>query len=582
MGGVLDCGDGSEPGAQHTPRAHIYWQAIAPIFASFQPSFVGPVAGESYANVLRDPAGRYGHDGRRHRRSQSTAARRDRRQRVRPPATPTFFFDLGVPVHVPGGRARRARLRQVVWTPASARRLRASAPADGDEPSGARAPRSARAAAAAPALLARALPAPRPRRDARRVATPPSAAAARAFVLAAVRARLLRRLRPRRPRDPRRGRRRGGHRPATSAARRRRRPPRRRRSSCRARAARRGRRPAAGAARRPAAVLGRGALGEAAAAARGAGRASAGRRRALRADEPGEDLLVERVARRLGARRPARAAGARSSAPASWRRRSSSAVGVKASGTSRRASMPATVPPAAAGARARRGRPPGRGVTRVRVGWTPWPGDRGTRAARRAADRAAAEGARRHEAVHALGRPPVLDLRRLPRGGHRHRRRPPRAVRGVRRRGLGEGHAQAGRRALTAGPGRDERDERARLRAAEPLADARARRPRAGDALGPGLAAGDRPRAVRAPADQARGDGRRRRRRSPALVDDALGARRCARTRGPAFLDFPLDHVFMEAEEPEPARRAPRRRRRPADGARSSARSRCCARPSGR
>ena len=52
--------------------------------------------------------------------------------------------------------------------------------------------------------------------------------------------------------------------------------------------------------------------------------------------------------------------------------------------------------------------------------------------------------------------------------------------------------------ALTAGPGRDERDERDRLRAAEQLADARARRPRAGDALGPGLAAGDRPRAVRA------------------------------------------------------------------------------------
>ena len=47
-------------------------------------------------------------------------------------------------------------------------------------------------------------------------------------------------------------------------------------------------------------------------------------------------------------------------------------------------------------------------------------------------------------------------------------------------------------------PGRDQRDERDRLGAAEPLADGRARRPRAGDALGPGLAAGDRPRAVRA------------------------------------------------------------------------------------
>ena len=60
--------------------------------------------------------------------------------------------------------------------------------------------------------------------------------------------------------------------------------------------------------------------------------------------------------------------------------------------------------------------------------------------------------------------------------------------------------------ALTAGPGRHQRDERDRLGAGEPLADGRARRARAGDALGSGLAAGDRPRAVRAPADQARRD----------------------------------------------------------------------------
>ena len=39
----------------------------------------------------------------------------------------------------------------------------------------------------------------------------------------------------------------------------------------------------------------------------------------------------------------------------------------------------------------------------------------------------------------------------------------------------------------------------------------RARRPRAGDALGDGLAAGDRPRAVRAAADEDGGDRRRRR-----------------------------------------------------------------------
>ena len=78
-------------------------------------------------------------------------------------------------------------------------------------------------------------------------------------------------------------------------------------------------------------------------------------------------------------------------------------------------------------------------------------------------------------------------------------------------------------------PGRDQRHERDRLGAAEPLADARARRPRAGDALGPGLAAGDRPRAVRAPAGQARRDRRRRRPRSP-----GWSTRRCDVARAPA------------------------------------------------
>ena len=56
--------------------------------------------------------------------------------------------------------------------------------------------------------------------------------------------------------------------------------------------------------------------------------------------------------------------------------------------------------------------------------------------------------------------------------------------------------------AVTAGPGRDQRDERAGVGPAEPDADGRARRPRAGAALGPGVAAGDRPRPVRAPADR--------------------------------------------------------------------------------
>ena len=70
----------------------------------------------------------------------------------------------------------------------------------------------------------------------------------------------------------------------------------------------------------------------------------------------------------------------------------------------------------------------------------------------------------------------------------------------------------------------------------------------------------------------------------PGLIDEAM-PRRCRRTSGPAFLDFPLDHVFME-------RRRPRRPAAAAAGAvagppaprraRSTARRRSCARPSGR
>ena len=42
----------------------------------------------------------------------------------------------------------------------------------------------------------------------------------------------------------------------------------------------------------------------------------------------------------------------------------------------------------------------------------------------------------------------------------------------------------------------------------------------------------------------------------PALIDDAW-AEALRPHSGPAFLDFPLDYVFMEAEEPEPAERLP-------------------------
>ena len=137
------------------------------------------------------------------------------------------------------------------------------------------------------------------------------------------------------------------------------------------------------------------------------------------------------------------------------------------------------------------------------------------------------------------------------------------------------GVARADRR-----PGRDQRDERDGLGAAEPLADARARRPRARVALGPGLAAGDRPRAVRAPAGQARRHGRDAPPRSRGW-STRRWSRRSRPHSGPTFVDFPLDHVFMEAEEPRVRRRAARalegrrgRRRRDRARRRAAARRR--------
>ena len=48
----------------------------------------------------------------------------------------------------------------------------------------------------------------------------------------------------------------------------------------------------------------------------------------------------------------------------------------------------------------------------------------------------------------------------------------------------------------------------------------------------------------------------------PGLIDDAW-AEAIRPHSGPTFLDFPLDHTFMEAEEPQPAERLRTRRRRP-------------------
>ena len=156
--------------------------------------------------------------------------------------------------------------------------------------------------------------------------------------------------------------------------------------------------------------------------------------------------------------------------------------------------------------------------------------------------------------VHPLRRPPVLDLRRLQGRGDRDRRHPPRAVGRLGGRGLREGDPRAGRRGADRRPRGDQRDERDRRRAAQPLAARRARRPGAGDALGLGLAPGDRPPAVRLAADQVGRDGQGDRRRSPALT--ARGDRRGARAsrRGPTFVDYPLDVVFTEAEAEVPSR----------------------------
>ena len=112
-----------------------------------------------------------------------------------------------------------------------------------------------------------------------------------------------------------------------------------------------------------------------------------------------------------------------------------------------------------------------------------------------------------------------------------------------------EGWAKATREpgvcALTAGPGvtNGMSAMARRRRTARRCWRSAGARPRC---AGAGLAAGDRPRAVRRAADEARAHGRLDRR-------DPRPGRRGARRRGappsgPAFIDFPLDHVFMEGD----------------------------------
>ena len=136
--------------------------------------------------------------------------------------------------------------------------------------------------------------------------------------------------------------------------------------------------------------------------------------------------------------------------------------------------------------------------------------------------------------------------------------------------------------ALTAGPGRHERDERDGVGAAEQLAARRARRPRAR------RCAGGRARCRRSTTSRSCGRSRSSRRPReatadiPGLITDALTTA-LAPHSGPTFLDFPLDVVFMEAEDEEPTTTIPSPADEPAATRRaSSARSRCCATPSAR
>ena len=206
-------------------------------------------------------------------------------------------------------------------------------------------------------------------------------------------------------------------------------------------------------------------------------------------------------------------------------------------------------------------------------------GDRPRRPARRAP---AARAGRRHR-LHALGRAPLLDLRRLPR---------PRASTLVDTRHeataafAAEGWAKvtraAGRGGVTAGPGRDERDERdgrRRCRATRRWSCSAAARPRCAGARGRSRRSTTcrscaRCREFAAHGGVARGDRRRSSTtRSPPPAPPG----------GPAFVDFPLDHVFSEGggrRQPAVAARAARAAASPTP-TRSARALRCCPRPSG-
>ena len=157
----------------------------------------------------------------------------------------------------------------------------------------------------------------------------------------------------------------------------------------------------------------------------------------------------------------------------------------------------------------------------------------------------------RRAPLHALRRPPVLDLRRLQRGGHRARRRPPRAVGGLRRRGLREGDPPgrgrgADRRAR--GDQRDQRDRRGRRRTARRSACSAAGRRRC---------AGARARCRRSTTCRfvsplvKSAETVKETARIAALTAAALDLALAAPS-GPTFVDYPLDVVFTRGRGRDP------------------------------
>ena len=155
--------------------------------------------------------------------------------------------------------------------------------------------------------------------------------------------------------------------------------------------------------------------------------------------------------------------------------------------------------------------------------------------------------------------------------GHRDRRRAPRAVGGIRRRGLCEGDAErsASRRSR---PGLGSPTASARSPGPRPIASGlRARRPSAGDALGRGLTAGDRPPALVAHPRQVRRDGQGPRRDRRA---DRRGDRPGALPPRRALPSLTSPSMSSSAR---PRRRSRRRSRHTAPARRGNRGGRCAA-----